>query len=140
MNRIKLHRTLIFTCSLLMFNYATAGKSVSQCKTDNQNLSPADVSRCLDGVIEQVDRELQTWVNLHTFNLEEKALVNGRQSTLKMFKRAQNDFVTYRENDCRWQYLALSPDRRASLAYKTCYVLLSEKRIKALSVINTNNA
>lgn len=140
MNRIKLHRTLILTCSLLMFNYATAAKSVGQCKTDNQNLSPADVSRCLDGVIEQVDRELQTWVNLHTFNLEEKALVNGRQSTLKMFKRAQNDFVTYRENDCRWQYLALSPDRRASLAYKTCYVLLSEKRIKVLSVINTNNA
>jgi uncharacterized protein YecT (DUF1311 family) len=123
-----------------MFNYATAAKSVGQCKTDNQNISPSDVSRCLDGVIEQVDRELQTWVNLHTFNLEEKALVNGRQSTLKMFKRAQNDFVTYRENDCRWQYLALSPDRRASLAYKTCYVLLSEKRIKALSVINTNNA
>jgi uncharacterized protein YecT (DUF1311 family) len=123
-----------------MVNYATAAKSVGQCKTDNQNISPSDVSRCLDGVIEQVDRELQTWVNLHTFNLEEKALVNGRQSTLKMFKRAQNDFVTYRENDCRWQYLALSPDRRASLAYKTCYVLLSEKRIKALSVINTNNA
>lgn len=140
MNRIKLHRTLILTCSLLMFNYATAAKSVGQCKKDNQNLSPSDVSRCLDGVIEQVDRELQTWVNLHTFNLEEKALVNGRQSTLKMFKRAQNDFVTYRENDCRWQYLALSPDRRASLAYKACYVLLSEKRIKALSVINTNNA
>ena len=139
MNRIKLHTTLILTCSLLMVNYATAAKSVGQCKKDNLNLSPSDVSRCLDGVIEQVDRELQTWVNLHTFNLEEKALVNGRQSTLKMFKRAQNDFVTYRENDCRWQYLALSPDRRASLAYKTCYVLLSEKRIKALSVINTND-
>ena len=97
------------------------------------------MSRCLDSVISHVDRELQTWVNLYTFNLEEKALVNGRYSALKMFKRAQGDFITYRENDCRWQYLAVSPERGADIAYKSCYINLSESRIDILSKIKTAN-
>ena len=124
-----------------MFNSAEAAKTVGECQQGNDvNLSPSSISRCLDGVIEHVDRELQTWVNLHTFNLEEKALVNGRYSALKMFKRSQSNFITYRENDCRWQYLAVSPNKGASLAYKTCYVLLSQNRIAALSEINTSHS
>ncbi len=101
---------------------------------------PRQCHGVLDGVISFVDRELQTWVNLHTFNLEEKALTNGRYSALKMFKRSQNNFITYRENDCRWQYLVISPERGADLAYKTCYVQLSQNRIKALSEFKTTNA
>ncbi len=137
MNRKKILITLTSFCSLLMINLTSAATSADQCQQANDNtISPSTISRCLDGIIEQVDRELQTWVNLHTLNLEEKALENGRYSSLKMFKRAQSNFITYRENDCRWQYLAVSPDKRASIAYKTCYVLLSENRIKALSKIH----
>ncbi len=124
---------------LFMHLPAYAAKSVEEC----QKLSGAQdnaQSRCLDSVISFVDRELQTWVNLHTFNLEEKALVNGRYSALKMFKRSQSNFITYRENDCRWQYLAISPQTGADLAYKTCYVNLSQSRIMALSKINTTNS
>ncbi|ALO34962.1 hypothetical protein CMT41_09715 [Colwellia sp. MT41] len=125
---------------LLMMNPAYAVKSINVCQQQTaEQLSSAAMSRCLDGVISSVDRELQTWVNLHTFNLEEKALVNGRYSALKMFKRSQSNFITYRENDCRWQYLAISPEKGANIAYKTCYVLLSKSRISTLSKIKTTN-
>lgn len=137
-NKILLTSTLLY--HLLMTSSAHATKSIEECQKQNvDSLSSAPMSRCLDSVISFVDRELQTWVNLHTFNLEEKALVNGRYSALKMFKRSQSNFITYRENDCRWQYLAISPERGADLAYKTCYVMQSTSRIKALSNINTTN-
>lgn len=126
----------LFTC-----NTTFAAKSINECEKENSDkLTSPSMSRCLDGVIAKIDRDLQTWVNLHTFNLEEKALVNGRYSALKMFKRSQTNFITYRENDCRWQYLAVSPERGAELAYKRCYVLLSESRILALSNIKTTNS
>jgi len=129
--------TLYFT---LVASPANAAKSIKACQIQTaEQISSASMSRCLDGVISDVDRELQTWVNLHTFNLEEKALVNGRYSALKMFKRSQSNFITYRENDCRWQYLAISPSRGADLAYKKCYVMLSKSRITALSTIKSTN-
>jgi uncharacterized protein YecT (DUF1311 family) len=96
------------------------------------------ISRCLDTVINAVDKELQIWINLHQFNLEEKAQVNGRYSALKMFKRSQSSFITYRENTCRWQYLNISPALGADVAYKACYVTLSETRINTLTNIDTD--
>ncbi|NQZ28036.1 MAG: DUF1311 domain-containing protein [Colwellia sp.] len=132
--------TLSLLYPLLMMSPANAAKDIASCqKQTAEEISSAAMSRCLDSVISYVDRELQTWVNLHTFNLEEKALVNGRYSALRMFKRSQSNFITYRENDCRWQYLAISPERGADVAYKTCYVLLSQSRITALSKIKTTN-
>jgi len=140
MTRHKILFVSAFLSPLLMFNAAHAAKDIETCqKLNADQLSTASMSRCLDGVISYVDRELQTWVNLHTFNLEEKALVNGRYSALKMFKRSQSNFITYRENDCRWQYLAVSPEVGADLAYKSCYVMLSQSRITALSIIKTTN-
>ncbi|HCM48910.1 MAG TPA: DUF1311 domain-containing protein [Colwellia sp.] len=137
-NKICLATTLF--CHLLMISSANATKNIEECKNQNaDSISSAPMSQCLDSVISFVDRELQTWINLHTFNLEEKALVNGRYSSLKMFKRSQSNFITYRENDCRWQYLAISPETGADLAYKTCYVMLSQSRITALSNIKTTN-
>jgi uncharacterized protein YecT (DUF1311 family) len=103
--------------------------------TDNES-----VSRCLDEAINQVDRELQIWVNLHQFNLEEKSQINGRYSALKMFKRSQSSFITYRENTCRWQYLNISPDLGADVAYKSCYVTLSKTRVSLLTNIKTEVA
>lgn len=137
-NKILLASTLLFPFLIALPVHAT--KSIEECqKQVTGKLSSDPMSRCLDGVIAFVDRELQTWVNLHTFNLEEKALVNGRYSTLKMFKRSQSNFITYRENDCRWQYLAISPEKGADIAYKACYVMLSQNRITALSNIETAN-
>lgn len=97
--------------------------------------STAEYTQCLDVIKKSIDRELQTWVNNHVFNLEEKALVTGRYSALKMFKRSQTNFISFRENDCRWQYLAISPEKGAGLAYKKCYISLTQTRITQLSLI-----
>jgi len=132
----KIMLTSLFLCNLLVTPSVYAAKSIEECK-NAKDISIPSMSRCLDGVIANINRELQTWVNLHIFNLEEKALINGRYSALNMFKRAQSNFITYRENDCRWQYLAISPERGADLAYKMCFVMLSNSRINSLSHIQT---
>lgn len=124
---------MFFVGQLLFAPSSFAVKTLDKC--ENSNKTTADISRCLDDVKEAVDRELQTWINNHTFNLEEKALITGRYSALKMFKRSQSNFNTFRDNDCRWQYLIVSPEKGAANAYKKCYILLSKARIKELSLI-----
>lgn len=123
---------LIFSQSLLSLP-AHAQKTLDECKKMEQTAERQ--SRCFDSVKEVLDRELQMWVNNHTFNLEEKALNTGRRSALKMFKRSQNDFITFRENDCRWQYLAISPEKGANMTYKKCYILVTQNRINQLSKV-----
>jgi uncharacterized protein YecT (DUF1311 family) len=94
---------------------AQAGTSLSDC--DKNKMNNISFSQCLDRVKTSLDRELQTWVNNQTFILEEVALVTGRQAALDMFKRSQSNFITFRANNCRWQYLALSPGTGAGPAY-----------------------
>jgi uncharacterized protein YecT (DUF1311 family) len=118
---------------LLLSAPSYAQKTLDKC--ENKEQTTDEFSRCLDGVKDVTDRELQTWVNNHIFNLEEKALITGRSSALTMFKRSQSNFITFRENDCRWQYLIVSPDQNASDVYKKCYILLSKSRIKELSLV-----
>ena len=130
----KLFTLSVFIVStLLLSTPCYAQKTLDKCEKAEQKIE--ELSRCLDGVKELIDRELQTWVNNHTFNLEEKALTTGRSSALKMFKRSQKNFITFRDNNCRWQYLIVSPEKGASNAYKKCYILLSKSRIKELSQI-----
>jgi len=118
---------------LLLSPPSYAIKTLDKCEEVEQ--STEELSRCLDSVKNAVDRELQTWVNNHIFNLEDKALITGRYSTLKMFKRSQTNFITFRDDDCRWQYLTISPEKGAGNAYKKCYILLSQSRIKELSQV-----
>jgi uncharacterized protein YecT (DUF1311 family) len=92
-------------------------------------------SRCLDSVKELANRELQTWVNHHAFNLEDQISTTGRSSALKMFRRSQESFISFRENECRWQYLAISPEKNAGVTYKKCFILLTKSRIEQLSKI-----
>lgn len=105
-------------------------------KLDDCNKSfdtTAELSHCLDLVKDAIDRELQTWINNQVFILEEFALVTGRRSALEMFKRSQRNFITYRENNCRWQYLHISPDKGAAAAFKKCYIVTTRNRISELS-------
>jgi len=113
---------------------ASAAKTIKGCE-ENRTTNVA-FSQCLDGVKDAIDRELQTWINNQVFILEEVELVTGRSSALVMFKRSQSNFITFRENNCRWQYLALSPGTGAGPAYKKCYIKVSQSRIKELSQIN----
>lgn len=120
--------------SLLASPLIYAASPVEECRNNlKENATTEAISQCLDKATHVIDKEMQTWLNLHQFNLEEQALVQGRNSALNMFKRSQNNFTTYRENNCRWQYLAISPDISAGLAYKECYILLSQQRINELS-------
>jgi uncharacterized protein YecT (DUF1311 family) len=130
---------IFIVSQLLLSTPSYALKTVEKCerveqKTETEQATKA-LSRCLDGVKDLIDRELQIWVNNHTFNLEEKALTTGSYAALKMFKRSQSNFITFRENNCRWQYLIISPEKGASIAFKKCYILLSQSRVKELSLI-----
>ena len=118
-------------CSFSMNVYAQ--KTLAECEKTGK--LPEQLSRCLDSVQKVLDRELQTWLNNHIFNLEEQTLVTGRYAALKMFKRAQNDFTTFRDNNCRWQYLVISPEKGASIAYKKCFIRATQNRIKELSML-----
>ena len=113
---------------------ALAFKSIKYC--ENSKTTDIALLQCLDYVKDAVDRELRTWVANQTFILEEVELVTGRSSALIMFKRSQSDFITFRENNCRWQYLSISPRVGAVPAYKKCYIKTSQDRIKELSLIN----
>jgi len=125
--------SFIILTQFILSTPAYAQKTLDEC--DKMEQTTAKKSRCFDHVKDVLDRELQTWVNNHVFNLEEKALVTGRYSALKMFKRSQNDFVTFRDDNCRWQYLAISPEKGAGLAYKKCYIIVTQSRIKELSMV-----
>lgn len=122
-------------CILAQFSFLAYGnthKTSAECEEFKQETKKH--LRCLDGVQEALERELQTWVNNHTLNLEEKSLVTGRYSALKMFNRSQSNFITFRENNCQWRYLAISPERGANTAYKKCFIRLTQNRIKDLSI------
>ena len=111
-----------------------SAKTIESCADKEAVI--VDYARCLDGVADSTDRELQTWINNQVFILEELAMDTGRKSALKMFRRSQSHFIRYREDNCRWQYLALSPSVKAASAYKRCYVRATLDRIKELSTLS----
>ena len=126
--------SLMVSTSYLNLAYAQTIKVIKDC--EKQLEKRIEYSQCLDRVKEVTNRELQTWVNNQTFILEEFALKTGRKSALEMFRRSQRNFITFRENNCRWQYLANSPSISAAPAYKKCYIRVSKTRIKELSQLD----
>ena len=131
MRKLAVSLTVLASLALVP-NAVNANKTIVDCQKKKSTIE--EYSMCLDGVKESIDRELQTWVNNQTFELEDLALSTGKQSPLVMFKRSQRNFLTYRENNCRWQYLTTSPSEEAASVYKSCYILLSKNRIKELSI------
>jgi uncharacterized protein YecT (DUF1311 family) len=133
MNYNNLSRYVV-TCLIVFSSSAMAKNTMLDC--EEKTATTTELSRCLDNVKEKKDRELQTWVNNQTFILEELVASNGRRATINMFKRSQRDFISYRENNCRWQYLVVAPDPSAASAYKKCYITLTQYRIEELSNLN----
>ncbi|WDE12779.1 lysozyme inhibitor LprI family protein [Thalassomonas haliotis] len=133
-----MNKAFIACTGLLLLNLpsnnAFAAKNLTQCEQVKDDDSK--YLRCLDIVKASVERELQTWINNQIFKLEEKTLVTGRESALTTFKRSQNNFLTFRENNCRWQYLALSPGKSAVPTYKKCFINISKTRITELSQLD----
>ena len=112
---------------------AQANSSIAEC--DDAKISAIKYSQCLDTVKEKIDKELDTWINNQTFILEEIAKSTGRKSPYNLFKRSQNNFITYRDNNCKWQFLIKLPASDAATVYKKCYIMTSRDRITELSRI-----
>jgi uncharacterized protein YecT (DUF1311 family) len=123
---------LLFTLQLLS-SVVYAHDALDECQDVEQTTKSQ--SLCLDNVKEVVERELQTWINTHVLNLEEKITATWRPAALKLFRRSESDFVAFREHECRWQYFATPPDKSAKLTYKKCYILITQNRIDQLSNI-----
>ena len=132
---MNLYTSLIygFICSTILVGPAFAAKkNIASCEKVEDKI---EYSQCLDTVKKYSEKELQTWVNNQVFNLEELALKTGRKAPLAMFKRSQKNFITFRENNCRWQYLAISPDKKAANAFKKCFIQTNNRRIKELEML-----
>lgn len=125
---------IAFTLTPTIVSAKTLTSGIIKCKLNNSDQKK--YSQCLDLVKIKIDRELETWVNNQTFILEEAANTTGRKTAYEIFKRSQNNFVTYRENNCKWQFLSKLPSVDSSNTYKECYILTSKDRIKELSRIN----
>lgn len=134
MKYLLLFALLILTSIVSPSTWAFQPKNTNEC--EQKFSTTAELSQCLDIVKDAADKEMQTWINNQVFVLEEFAIVTGRTSALEMFKRSQRNFITFRENNCRWQYLHISPGTGAASAFKKCYILLTKNRIAELSQLN----
>lgn len=114
---------------------ATNARTIEQCdKSFTDNVA---YSQCLDNVSSLAERELTAWVNNKMFELEELASATGRSGALNMFKKSQKSFERFRENNCKFYYLELSPGTGASAAYKKCFINTTKMRIDELSKLGS---
>ena len=127
---------LISTCALLLSLPIAAKKITTVDECDQLSPKNSDFSSCLDQVKTHAERELTTWINNQIFTLEELKKQTGRGAALTIFKRSQTAFEKYREDNCRWQYLQISPATGADSAYKSCYIKLTQARSKELSELS----
>lgn len=95
--------------------------------------SGSNLSACLDTVKNNVDKELVIWVNNQSFVLDAIKQETGRGAALRIFNRSMSRFNSYREDNCRWKYLSIAPEKGADIAYKTCYIELTQTKINELS-------
>ena len=76
---LPMKKTALTVLATLFFSLTStpslAAKTIESC--NNKMADPVEYSRCLDGVIDVVERELQTWVNNQIFILEELAINTG---------------------------------------------------------------
>ncbi|MGJ8693882.1 MAG: lysozyme inhibitor LprI family protein [Thalassotalea sp.] len=138
---MKIKKTFILLLStsislLFISNFAVAKLANTVKLCEQQNPKDDDLAFCLDRVKNLVDKELTTWVNNQVFNLEELKKVTGRGAALNIFNRSQAHFVTFREDNCRWQYLQIAPATGAAVAYKKCYIQLTQARSDELASLN----
>ena len=128
--------TLIFCSPLLLSlsSHAKVKKTIDYCENNSQTAE--QLSICLDQVRDLALKELTTWQNNQVFILTEIEQKTGRGAALRMFQRAKKDFEKFRENNCRWQYLQISPAKGAATAYKKCYIRLTQAHINELVMLN----
>ena len=124
--------------ALLLITF-TAPTSASQMLTRCESDRDTSVAylRCLDKQIQTLNRDITLWGNNMVFALEEISQKTGRSDALRLFKKSQKTFTKYVEQNCRWQFLVLLPDRSSSaIKYKACVIQMSEARVIELKRVS----
>jgi uncharacterized protein YecT (DUF1311 family) len=126
----KLTLALIFTLIALTPLHSQGASSKQECQKKSDK--PEALSQCYDLVIDKLNNELQTWINHQESSFAKFAEVTGRSAPLTIFKRSQKHFFNFREDNCRWYYLAKMPAPQASSLYKACIIDVTKQRIDEL--------
>lgn len=122
------------TCSILILGFTSF---VSQAQfndgCDNEKTTNLSYLRCLDNKIVLEKRTTDMWANKITLNLEKKQNETGNLQLLRVFKRAEQEFDKYVEDNCRWKYLNHLPDTiAAAIAFKRCELHSIQKHTEIL--------
>jgi uncharacterized protein YecT (DUF1311 family) len=114
---------------------ASASQMLTRCESDRD--TSVAYLRCLDRQIQTLNRHIDLWGNNMIFALEEISKKNGRSDALRLFKKSQKTFTKYVEQNCRWQFLVLLPDRTsAAIKFKTCMIEMSGARVVELKRVS----
>jgi len=106
-------------------------EELKNCKARHK--SRLDYSKCLDSALLKLDRDIETWEKNVEFKLKELSNVSGRGDALLVFSKASRQFHSYRQSNCRWQYLAKLPDvDTAAKIVKECKIGMAKDRINKL--------
>lgn len=117
----------------LLFSTASQAIDLKKAIKDCHNYDEKEkASACLDNVMNKADKELALWINNQEFTLTEQMKVTGRKGAVSVFRRSQRDFESFRTNNCRWYYLTEMTESKSDLVYKSCYINVTNFRIKEL--------
>lgn len=118
---------------LVLSNTSTAAVAAFNDGCDNEKSTNPRYIRCLENKITEQQNTAQTWRNKIEFDLTKKQNETGNVQLLKVFKRAEQEFTKYVEDNCRWRYLNLLPDTiAATITYKRCELQLNQQHVDAL--------
>jgi len=126
----------IKTCGILMLGFTSF---VSQAQfndgCDKEKTTNLSYLRCLDSKIVLEKRTANMWANKILLDLEKKQNETGNLQLLRVFKRAEQEFDKYVEDNCRWKYLNRLPDTiAAAIAFKRCELHSVQKHTEILKL------
>jgi predicted component of viral defense system (DUF524 family) len=125
----------IFTVFLGFISFQAFSIDAQQQCTLNGN-TPAETKqyiRCLDKVIEDLEREQKMWVNKLTLDLEKIKEDTGNSQLLPIFLRSVKNQASYQEDSCRWRYLQKMPNAtKAAITYKQCEIAILNQHLNVL--------
>lgn len=131
---LPLTKTLInLAVFLVLANVSSSVKADFNDGCDNDKSTNPRYIRCLENKITEQKNIAQTWRNKIEFDLKKKQSETGNVQLLKVFERAEQEFIKYVEDSCRWRYLNLLPDTiAATITYKRCELQLNQQRVDGL--------
>ncbi|AOT08960.1 hypothetical protein [Pseudoalteromonas luteoviolacea] len=88
---------------------------------------------CLDGNIEQLERNRQTWITKLIMDTEELEKNTGNTQLMPIIQRGMLNQSRYMDDACKWRYLKELPNStRAAKVFKRCKISFLQQHIKEL--------